>query len=623
MEYPNDVLIYDIECGTHNYTFKESHLHSFRLFGAYSFKFKKYFILENLADAQKLIDKHRFVVGFNNIGYDDVVLKANGIKYKYKIVIDLKKLIDQRKGSVMWKGKPLAYALERMSLDFITRALDLVDDTTAKDDLDYTILNRAIPEWTIQEKQKIYQYTKRDIEITKKLWEWVVNQFDSWKHHLTQQDQNKLRHLYVAPSVYSYKVLCNKAGVEETYSNEKTQSRLKEGGYVAYPAIERIEGNLYCMDYASLYPHIMIQCNLFGRVQDPTAWHGNNKFKILGYYNKDTMSKMSSVIFDMYKERKALKKAGDPREYGLKIAMNTAYGIMRNPAFSAVYDPVIGNDCCLLAQQWAKLARQRYMEAGYFVFYTDTDSVYLEDKEDNQGKLLTVTKNIIKEINANVPFPVDTFDMDIDYKIEYIQFFHGGNEKDDEKLDQEDIVNKKLGLMKKNYLFVYKDKKGEKQVMLKNLGIVKRSNTKLSKRIFWEKIVPLIKREHKCKFHKSKLLIWINEYMNEDIMLLAKRYNVRDLDTYKSKSCIQAQICAYKPKGAKESLGRGIHFLLPNKTLGAGKGKRKYCTLEEYNKYLRRSDLDINVVLSELEYFNKDHAIKGVDVNQSGLGTWF
>ena len=603
---PENCLIYDIETATHGASFQELHKHKLRFFGAYSYLDKKYYLYDHhqKKEIKQLLSRHKFVIGFNNKYYDDPILKQEGINLNYKIVIDLKQIIEQRQSSIKWKNSILAYHLRDLSLNTITRTLELVDDSTAKGDIDYSMLNKEI--FTDEELKDIEKYTIRDIDITKKLWEWCFDWFDSWGHALTEKDQKNLVHIHCSPSVYSYKVICKKAGLLEQYSPAKVKNKFSEGGYVAYPAIESLEGNIYCMDFASLYPHIMIQCNMFGRNACPDAdgWQG---FDCKGQYDSKNLNVVSKALHDMYIQRRDLKRAKDPREYGLKIAMNTIYGLLRSSLFKSVYDEVAGNDVCLVAQNWVKLARKRFKEAGYFVFYTDTDSVYIEDKNDNKERLLEVTKNIITEIKAGVPFPADTFDMDIDYEIDFISFFKGSSNNDNEKdLDEEDTKNKELGLLKKNYLFSYK--KGDvHDVYVKNLGIVKRSNTPLSKRIFWEKMKPLILQNHSCKFPNNILEDWVKEYIEQDIGLFTRRYTVKKRDSYKVEGCMQVQIHDYIPEGQTNILGPGTYFFVPNKRIGVGKGFKKYCLLEEYENNLNYNDLYLDVVMKELSYFNENY----------------
>lgn len=607
MYMQKNILIYDIETKTGgNMDNPENHI--IKRFGFYSYKDNQYHITNDLKVIQKVINNHKILVGFNNINYDNRVLIGNGINLDFKVNLDLYKVIKKRAGLIKLGNTFLSYVLRNYNLDTIVKTLKL--DEGGKLDFDYSILEKD--ENTEEEIKLIDKYLLKDLEITKKLFMFVYNQFDSWKHYINDKDRKNLKHLSCAQSVYTYKVLAEKCGFEEEYDDTKEKSKLTSGGYVSYPAIEKLEGNIYCLDYSSLYPHIMIMCNLYGRLKNgEQGWNGGGKWKINGTYNDKEMHKTSKVLMEIYNERKQLKKDNNPKEYGLKVSLNTIYGILRNPSFKNVYDDIAGNDICLIGQQWILLARKKFKEAGYFVFYTDTDSVYLEDKFNDKERLMKIKNEIINEIKNSVPFPVDTFDMDIDYKIAMIHFFKGGNKKQNEELiDEDDIKNKELGLMKKNYIFLYYDNNNDIQLFIKNLGIVKRNNTQLSKKIFWEKMVPLIKETYNCKFDSNLIYTWIKEYLKKDIFLISKRIGIGNIKNYKSNTCIQVQAYNYIPKNKTEKLGSGIHYFIPNKKIGIGKNMIKYCTIDEYNDFLNYNDIYIENVMRELRYFNSNYVIK-------------
>lgn len=599
------ILIYDIETDTKNKSMKTPEEHKLKFFGAYSFINNKYYFYSEKEKnkIQSLITKHKFLVGYNNIKYDNVVLESEKIYLNFKQIIDLYKVIKNRQGVIKFKKGILSYYLKNLKLDTVTKVLNLVSEETGKKDLDYKMLSRD--DFNENELKMIKEYTLRDVEITKKLWDWVKKEFEGWKHHLTLEDQKNYKHLSVSSSVYTYKVICNKAGIDEEYSNDKEYNKFTTGGYVSYPSCEKEEGNIYCLDFASLYPHIMIQCNLYGRNKfDNRGWH---EYGVKGYYNDMEESKISKALYEIYLERKELKRKNDPKQYGLKIVMNTIYGILRNSSFKNVYDDIAGNDVCIIGQKWIKLVRKKFREKGYPVIYTDTDSVYIKDIFDNEKALLKIKDDAISEIKKNVPFPKKTFDMDIDYKIDFIHFFKGGNKNNiDENLDDDDLENKKLGFMKKNYIFV-SNENGKKELVIKNLGIVKRNNTEVSKKIFWEKISNQIILNHKVKFENEQIKEWIKEYLTKDVSLICKRFSIGNKENYKSKTCLPMQIYNYVPRDKNEPLEDGIYFLVPNKKIGAGKGFKKYCTLEEYAKYLNYDDLYIDVVLKELHYFNENY----------------
>ena len=598
-----NILIYDIECATYGSDMSDLTKHKLKFFGAYSYKTNKFYFLNDEKEIQNLINEHKIIIGFNNNHYDNPILEKSGIIIKFKKSIDLLKTIQQRARDIPFKNTFLAYILKSYSLDIITQTIGLAKNET-KLNIDYKIFNNDI--FTKEELEEIKKYTLRDIELTKKLFEWINDRFDSWKYHLNQKDQENLTHLSCSPSVYAYKVLVERCNFKEEYTNTEERYNQGTGGYVSYPAQEKVEGNIYCLDFASLYPHIMIQCNLYGRNKENKGWHGNDILKIDGYYDTENMHTVSKVLMDIYNERKELKKQKDDRQHGLKITLNICYGLLRNPVFKNAYDKVAGNDCCLIGQQWIKYTRKKFKEAGYFVFYSDTDSVYIQDPFNDKEKILKIKEEIIKNIKKDIPFPKDTFDMDIDYEIDMIHFFKGGNKKDDIELDEDDIKNKKLELMKKNYIFVYNDN-GEKKLEIKNLGIVKRTCSDISKKTFWNEMVPHIIKTHDCKFENNQIKEWINKYLEKNIMFIAKRIAVQNKKHYKSKGCLQIQAHNYIPKDKKHMLGEGIHYFIPNKKMGIGKGRKKYCTIEEFNKYCTINDIYIHGIMRELRYFNKNY----------------
>ena len=589
-------LILDIECAVSDGKVNIEN-DKFRYFGAYSYLFDKYFFSNNLNDLQKLVNRHEFIVGFNTKAYDVPILERNGISFFKKRHIDLYEIIEKRKVAMQVGGNFLHLILERSTLDEISRKIGVVTEEDGKiTDFDYDILQKEIV--TPEERNYIKIYTLRDIEVEKKLYEWIEDYFKPFKFYLTTRDINNKSYLTSSIASFAYKALCKSTGIPEEYGEGAVNDDvLFSGGYVGYPAGEVFVGDLYCLDFNSLYPHCYMMCNIFDRVEEstPNAWHGGKLFEVEGYYNTDKMCKLSNMAYIYYNQRVEYKKAKDPREYSLKIILNTIYGLLGNPSFASVYDKIAAGDVTLLGRQFIKLSREIFSKVGYKVIYTDTDSVYILDPFNDKDKLLKTKDFIVKRIKSSVPFPLDTFDMGIDDEIKCMWFFEGKviDKDSDTFLDAEDIENKKLGFMKKNYIYVTKSGK----VKIKNLGIQKRSNTKLSKKIWEDYIVPELKTNDNCKFSNEQMNIWIEELLKADLNLIASRTPVKPAHTYALQSQLQAQVAT--------KYGAGVHFLIPNTVYGVGKGK-KYCTIEEFKKKkLNISEIELTKVRSELSYFIK------------------
>ncbi len=600
----DSVLVYD--CETRVFGKPDPTNDILKIFACYSYKTKKTYLLKSKEQIQKIIDAHKFLVGFNNLEYDNPIMIRAGINLKYKIMIDLRLIFKRRASQMKIEKGMLGDLLMIYSLDYITRTLGIVSDEDGKLDINYDVFKKE--SWTKEELKEICIYAERDIEVTKKLYEWVESYFEGFKPFINQEDVDKKIYLTSSIAKFAYKAICKAMNWSEEYGTESNDGERIGGGYVAYPAGERFEGDIFYLDFNSLYSHIMIQCNLYGRKQeqdDRPTWFGGNKWKVEGAYYSDKLSGVGELFKKWYADRVVYKKAKNPKNYSLKIILNASYGILNNPYYVRVYDRIAGGDCTRLGRQWIKHAKKEFKKADYEVCYSDTDSVFVIDKFKNKEKMLAVKDKIINDIKTIVPFPQDTFDMSIDDEIKYIYFFKGRNKEDkdtDKEMDEEDFINKLKNLLKKNYIYVTKDDR----VVIKNLGIRKKSNSPLSKKIFNEYLVPEIKKG-KIKFSKVYLRNLMMELLEKDISLAALRKDVGTYEQYEKTSPggIYAQIA--------KRYGSGIWFLIPNtKGLGVGKGKQ-FCTMEEFKKNnLKVEHIELDNFWKELNYFIRPAITKNI-----------
>jgi DNA polymerase elongation subunit (family B) len=272
--------------------------------------------------------------------------------------------------------------------------------------------------------------------------------------------------------------------------------------------------------------------------------------------------------------------------------MNASYGIFLVPYYKKVFDSMAGGDCTRIGRQWIKYFRKCFRDAGFVNIMTDTDSVVVKGDRE---KILAVKDKAVNDILVTVPFPQDLFNMKIEAEVKYIYFFKGKDEDTsiEDDLDEDDFINKSQNLMKKNYIYVTKDDK----LVVKNLGIQKKSNTPLSKKIFWEHLVPEIKKGT-IEFKRTYIKNLMMELLTKDLSLIMLRKEVGPIEQYiKSPGSIHAQIA--------QRYGVGIHFIIPNNaSIGVGKDKKRYCTMEEFKaRGLTISNIDLDNVWKELDYF--------------------
>jgi len=575
--YIEDVLVYDIETDS-----LDTQTARCVFFGAYSYKHEKYFIFheDEKEEIQALIDEHRILVGFNNKSFDGPILQnsKNQFDILYKIcfdclsvLYDLQRRRPNREVIIKHNGKTLQESLPNRKLKTVCEVLGF---PITKGDIDYEIFRQD--SWTNEEYNKIYQYLHNDINLTRRLFEFYIEYFAPFKEYVDKGNIAKFDYIRSSLGSYAYSAICNLAGIEPKFEDDyfKLQQRpLNAGGFVLSPQIPYAEGTIIYADWASLYPSIYFQCNLFSPSDNPKnldLWKGGNMFPDLQKtYKCDEIGKIEKVIKQIYLDRLRYKKEGDVRQLPLKILLNTLYGISGSPIFKNVFNMTTSGDCTYIGRTLNQYTGKRFSESGYKVIYGDTDSTFLvlpEDKTIEDYKALAA--EIADEIKAEFPFPSDTFKLDID-----------------------DIYSKIWLFGKKNYCGINKDNK----LIVKGLPIKKHNASQLGMKIF-EIIKPLILEQNTIKFPKDYFNKIIDAEIAKDIAIIGQLYNVKSPSDYKSTTSIQCQIA--------KKFGEGSHILIPNKSLGDVGKTKKYATTEQA-KTLNFSDLFLDKVWNELEPFIK------------------
>lgn len=556
------MLIFDIECGTFGKPNPEKDILKF--VGFYDMETNEKIMLEDNLKIKEMFSKHKIIIGFNSKRYDEVVLKRYGLLDSNHLHIDLFEIVDKR-------AQFLDLLNESKDLRSLAKKFNL---TYQKGDIDYNILNKT--SFSEEELKIIQEYLFIDLLITKELYEYLYNYFLPFKDYMSEYDKKTFRWLTTSISVYAYKVICYKLGLKEEYNDEIINESYK-GGFVAEPEVNEEHGNIYCLDFASLYPHCFMQANLYSHscdcCKEYEKWRGNEMFKLYGAYCSKKQGKIEKILKEFYNQRLEFKRNKDKREYVIKIIINSMYGISGSPKFKLLFNKNTAGDCTEIARTCVIFARKTFRDEGYKILYSDTDSVYLKDEFNDKDKLINIKNNMIKELKNNFLFKEDTFDMIIDYEIKHIWFFHSGEKK-----------------LKKQYIFVTNDDK----IKIKGLPIIKSDGSKIGLLIFNKYMKQQIISGKIC-FELKDLQNWLNIELKENFNIIARRFKVWECNIYKNKNQLQAQI--------SKKYGSGVHYLIPNKNYGVGKGIR-YCTIDEYNiKGLNLNALILNKFWKEMSHF--------------------
>lgn len=521
----------------------------------------KVFTIFNFRQSKEIneyLKKYKYIVGFNFKNFDKVVLERNGYNLNYKVIIDLYQALapvgdsgfgidNKDRLSKIDSG----LTLKDYKLDTIIQALKL--DTDGKIKIDYEIFKKY--EWTTDELAEINKYVKQDLRLTDILFGWYSDIFKPLEPYLSKKDVKNYKHLTSSVGTLSYKLMCNTANLLEEYNDKNIATDLKrssvrvEGGHHIHFRKEIYKGKIVCKDFISHYPHILICYNLL---------------------SKDKVEALKKILSERLIAKSNHNKAKD---LALKIPLNSIYGTLGNPSFKNMYDPSAAKECTRIGRELLKRYAMSLEIAGFDIVYGFTDSVYVGIPEGLTEKDLDlVTRDFIMRVKKEMPNPIDSFGISTDkvYKLVW-----GIKKKDN------------------NYLAVEENNR----ITIKG-GLFDVNIPKCIETLFNDYISKKIISDLNIDFTMEELLKKLFEILNFNPELAAEDYNVRDSESYKSKTSLQFQIST--------KYGSGLHSLIPNtKNIGVGRGVGiRYCTVEEFIKNnLKAGDIHIKRMMRYLEPF--------------------
>jgi DNA polymerase elongation subunit (family B) len=344
------ILIYDLETAVTG-SRPDGTKDEFRIFGCYSYLTNSYHVLTKPRLIKQMIDKHKYLVGFNSADYDNnilfrmpVVADRDGSKYDQtcyqgmyqtkkgscgfvgKINIDLMQIFKKRASAMKIKKGMLADLLMHFSLSYIAKTIEL--GSYKDDNFDYSLLQEEVSLWSPEKKQLIINYVKQDLLVTKEMYEWLENYFESFKSFVSQENIENKSYLTCSTAVFAYKCLCKELGMEEEYGEAGLNADFG-GGFVALPTVLEEHGDILLYDASSLYPSLFMMGNLFGDkcncCNENEKWSGDNFFKVEGKYCSKELAPLGKVLRKFYLMRSEMKKNKDPREYSVKIIINSCF----------------------------------------------------------------------------------------------------------------------------------------------------------------------------------------------------------------------------------------------------------------------------------------------------------
>lgn len=300
--------------------------------------------------------------------------------------------------------------------------------------------------------------------------------------------------------------------------DQRTSDKINyTGGFVCEP-ITGIHDNIVCIDFASLYPSIIIAYNICYTTLIPKEFddqipdeechvihYGDMKIKFIK--QKHRVGLLPMLVEQLVRERRQVKaeKAEDEmraivldkRQNALKISANSIYGFL---GFQEGSLPLVEGAVSIttIGRELINQVNQYVTEKGGRVIYGDTDSSMVDLNTDDP---ITAGKRLAEEINCLFPQPL---------KVEF------------------EKAMRLFAIKKKKYAYFmisedggFKSVEGEPIVYKKGIAIARRDNCKAF-RVAYEKILREILKK---KPFEELLSILIDELR----LLLEYKLPVEDL----------------------------------------------------------------------------------------------
>jgi len=603
--------------------------------GFYSFKYDKYYELKvkgNEELIKSFFDDHSNIIGFNSNNFDYPVCFNNGlIPDKFFNQIDVMEIL----GTNAFQGHKMRMNYMKVksegnSLKAIAEAFDL---PAQKGDIDYNIFFQDV--WNEEETVEIKKYLRADVEVTKllfdKLVEFWADPFTDWLYY-----EDVLNWSWLKSSIASltYKAACKIKGVKPTYGNPNEDKETMGGRAIEPPQEE--EWDLEYLDEASKYPHTFAEFGLFNEVdvsdwedadiavalKKGDLWHGNELFRVKGYYWIDEQHPLGKDVIEKLKVRfniKKILKSGetipdDERkrlealEYAIKIFLNALYGAVRSPIFEQIHSPNAGYDCCWIGQQIHECVEKYFNKQGYEARGGFTDSWFFKytgpGETPSKKSIIEIADKCMCELQEHMPFPADTHIIGYECHMDYVMFHYDSKEK---------------RYKKNNYCYITDGK-----VKIVGFPIKKSNASKLGKLVYKKYLEAEILTSNHAKFDSDWLIDLVDSEINIADMVVS--YDCKPADAYKPRidkktgfEVPSSNIYAQVSRGYTDSLGGKVTLVKNRKAgkignaitrLGEGKPLGKahwyYGTVEECEAAgVTIHDLDKTKIYNELAPFCK------------------
>lgn len=196
--------------------------------------------------------------------------------------------------------------------------------------------------------------------------------------------------------------------------------------------------NVHCLDFSSLYPNIIRQCNLSPEFEYGVYYNDddNKNLVIPKEEFKSEHAILPDIVSELIQMRKDYRSKGmEAEQLACKIAVNSLYGVLSQRTSKFVLGGTnIASTVTYMGRTILQNLVKRLPSKNLKVVYGKTDSIFVvSDVIDNKDEILKIAQNevndIVKELTG--------------FENKYITF------------DYEEFMQKMILLNKNNYVKIY------------------------------------------------------------------------------------------------------------------------------------------------------------------------
>lgn len=159
-----------------------------------------------------------------------------------------------------------------------------------------------------------------------------------------------------------------------------------------------IYNNIGIFDFKSMYPSVIVHNNICPTTLTTHRIKGDMCIRspIGALFRQNRKGILPEVMKELWKWRDEtklnIKESGDyydRLQYSIKVLMNSFYGVMAS-SFYRFTNPKIGGSITAFSRQGIQKVYDRLNEMNYTVIYGDTDSVFVQLRDEDPHKLASV-----------------------------------------------------------------------------------------------------------------------------------------------------------------------------------------------------------------------------------------